>query len=105
METQNVGRYVMHGNAPIVDGDPALYTPIKERAEALRIDTDGGNLRSEIQTGENADFKSGMNKGVLSPSVGVCSPSPRDRNQSMSDMTDDSEYDSEEESEEEESSS
>ena len=48
METQNVGRYVMHSNAPIVDGDPAVYTPIKERAEALRIDTDGGNLRSEI---------------------------------------------------------
>ena len=45
-----------------------------------------------------------MNRGVLSPSVGVASPSP-EKNQSMSEMTDESEYDSEEESEEEESSS
>ena len=99
MDTQQVKQHIR--NAHNIDCDP--HTPVKDRPDALKIDVDG-QVRSEIKTGE-ADLKSGMNRGVLSPSVGVASPSPRNRNQSMSEMTDDSEYDSEEESEEEESSS
>ena len=97
MDTQNVANHLKNANA-FDAADPK--TPSKD----LVIDTNvKGDRRSEIQTAE-VDLKSGMNRGVLSPSVGVASPSP-EKNQSVSDMTDESEYDSEEESEEEESSS
>ena len=100
MDTQNVANHLKNANA-FDAADPK--TPSKDKKD-LVIDTNvKGDRRSEIQTAE-VDLKSGMNKGVLSPSVGVASPSP-EKNQSASDMTDESEYDSEEESEEEESSS
>lgn len=100
MDTQNVTKHIRNANAYDA-ADPK--TPSKDRKD-LAIDTNvKGDRRSEIQTAE-VDLKSGMNRGVLSPSVGVASPSP-EKNQSMSEMTDESEYDSEEESEEEESSS
>ena len=100
MDTQNVTKHIRNANAYDA-ADPK--TPSKDRKD-LAIDTNvKGDRRSEIQTAE-VDLKSGMNRGVLSPSVGVASPSP-EKNQSVSDMTDESEYDSEEESEEEESSS
>ena len=105
--TQNVGRHVGGAEADfeVEAASPDPKTPVN--AGGLYVETAYKPAKKgEIKTA-GTEPRSGMNRGVLSPSVGTPGgaagrssglPSSN-RNRAVSELTDESEYDSEEEEE------
>ena len=114
--TQNVANHLAGVNEEGKEEGAAANQEKKGTGKAggLYVETDyKPKLKSEIQTA-GTEPRSGMNRGVVSPSLGgtpgganggVTSTIPgSNRNRVVSELTDESEYDSEEEEESEEES-
>ena len=98
--TQNVAK--LQGAAAAV-GEEADFDTAAPKKPGLQVETE---YKPRLpKSGSTIEPRSGMNRGMQSPSVGTPGGvlSPDNRNAGVSQVTDESEYDSEEESEEEES--